>query len=169
MEIVTVDSPRASILHRRAKPVGKITDGLKRLIEEMIVTMREASGVGLAAPQVGVDKRVFVAEVKQRIHVFIDPVVVKKEGEEVVDVEGCLSIPGTVAELPRAYLVEVKAKNRKGRGVKLRAEGLLARVIQHEIDHLDGILITDRAEPSAIHTIPPEGSSEVTRSSVGPL
>jgi len=168
MEIVTVDSPRASILHRRAKPVGRITDDLRRLIEQMILTMREAKGVGLAAPQVGVGKRVFVVEVKQRIQVFIDPEVVKKEGAE-VDVEGCLSIPGTVAELPRAHWVEVKAKNRKGRGVRLRAEGLLARVIQHEIDHLDGILITDRADPSAIHTIPKEDSAEVTRSAIKSL
>ncbi len=168
MEIVTVDSPRASILHRRAKPVGRITDDLRRLIQEMILTMREAKGVGLAAPQVGVGKRVFVVEVKQRIQVFIDPEVVKKEGAE-VDVEGCLSIPGTVAELPRAHWVEVKAKNRKGRGVRLHAEGLLARVIQHEIDHLDGILITDRADPSAIHTIPKEDSGEVTRSAIRSL
>lgn len=143
VEIVTVDGPKASVLRRRAKSVGRVTAEMQRLIDQMIDAMREAKGVGLAAPQVGVSKRVFVAEVEERIHVLIDPQIVKKDGEEVSS-EGCLSIPGIVADVPRALRVTVKAKNRRGRGITLSAEGLLARVIQHELDHLDGILFLDR-------------------------
>ncbi len=109
----------------------------------MIATMREANGVGLAAPQVGVSKRVIVAQVEERLHVLIDPKIVTSEGEE-LSTEGCLSIPRIVAEVPRAVRVVVKGKNRKGKGITLRSQGLLARVLQHEIDHLDGILFLDR-------------------------
>lgn len=143
VEIVTVDSPKAAVLRKRAKPVGRVTAEMQRLIHRMINVMREAKGVGLAAPQIGVSKRVFVAEVEERIHVFIDPQIVKKDGEEVSS-EGCLSIPGVVADVPRALQVTVKGKNRKGRGITVSAEGLLARVIQHEVDHLNGVLFLDR-------------------------
>lgn len=143
VEIVTVDSPKAGVLRRRAKPVGRVTADMQRLIDRMINAMREAKGVGLAAPQVGVSKRVFVAEVEERVHVFIDPQIVKKDGEEISS-EGCLSVPGIVADVPRALQVTVKGKNRKGRGITIAAEGLLARVIQHEVDHLDGVLFLDR-------------------------
>jgi peptide deformylase len=143
MDIITVDSPRGAILRRRARPVGRVTAEVQRLAEAMIETMRRANGVGLAAPQVGVDRRLFVAEVDERVHVVIDPVIVKMEGEE-VGTEGCLSIPGLVADVPRAQRVVLKGKNRRGRGITLEAEGLLARVIQHEVDHLDGVLFLDR-------------------------
>ena len=143
MEIVTVDSPKAAILRRRARPVGKVTAEVRDLVDTMIAAMRQANGVGLAAPQVGVSQRVFVAEVEERLHVVIDPQIVKMEGEE-VGAEGCLSIPGLVADVPRAQRVVLKGKNRRGRGITLEAEGLLARVIQHEVDHLDGVLFLDR-------------------------
>lgn len=148
MELITVESPQASILRRRARAVGRITPQIQPLVDDMIAVMQEASGVGLAAPQVGVNKRIFVAQVKERTYVLIDPEILRSEGEE-IGVEGCLSIPGVVAEVPRAARVVVKAKNRKGRGVTLRAEGLLARVFQHEIDHLDGILFLDRVRDKA--------------------
>jgi len=143
VQIITVDSPRAAVLRRKAKPVGRVTAEVRQLIDEMIQVMREANGVGLAAPQVGVSWRLFVAEVEERVHVLVDPQIVTREGEEVAT-EGCLSVPGIVADVPRARHVVVKGKNRRGRGITLRAEGLLARVIQHEVDHLDGILFLDR-------------------------
>lgn len=143
VDIVTVDSPKAAVLRRRAKPVGKVTAEVRRLIDEMIAAMREASGLGLAAPQLGVSKRLFVAELDERVHVFIDPAIITMEGAA-VGTEGCLSLPGIVADVPRAHRVVVKGKNRRGRGITLDAEGLLARVIQHEVDHLNGILFLDR-------------------------
>ena len=138
MEIITVESPKAGVLRRKARAVGRLTPEIHRLIEGMIGVMRDASGVGLAAPQVGVSKRILLAEVEERLHVLIDPKIITREGEE-ISTEGCLSIPGIVADVPRATRVKVKAKNRKGKGLTLTAEGL-----QHEVDHLDGILFLDR-------------------------
>lgn len=143
MDIITVDDPKAAILRRRAKPVGRVTADVRVLVDGMIDTMRQANGVGLAAPQVGVSRRILVAEVEERVHVLIDPQIMKASGEE-FGTEGCLSIPGFLADVPRAARVVVKGKNRRGRGVTVDAEGLLARVIQHEIDHLDGVLFLDR-------------------------
>lgn len=143
MGIITVDSPKAGLLRRRARAVGRVTPQVQRLVDGMIETMHEANGVGLAAPQVGVSKRIIVAKVNERLHVLIDPKIVKREGEE-LGTEGCLSIPGVIGEVPRAVRVIVKGKNRKGRGITLEAEGMLARVLQHEVDHLDGILFLDR-------------------------
>ncbi len=143
MEIITVDSPKGGVLRRKARAVGRMTPQIQHLIDGMIDAMHEATGVGLAAPQVGASKRVIIAEVEERLHVLIDPKIVRHEGEE-LGTEGCLSIPGIVADVPRAARVIVKGKNRKGRGITLKAEGLLARVLQHEVDHLDGILFLDR-------------------------
>ena len=143
MEIITVDHPKAAVLRRRARPVGRVTAEIQRLANDMVEVMRGANGVGLAAPQVGVSKRLFVAEVEERVHVLVDPEIVKMEGEE-ADTEGCLSIPGLIGEVPRASRVVVKGKNRRGRGITVEADGLLARVFQHEIDHLDGVLFLDR-------------------------
>jgi peptide deformylase len=131
------------VLRRKAKPVGKVTTEVQELIDRMTATMREANGIGLAGPQVGVSKRILVAEVEERPYVLIDPVIVKREGED-ISAEACLSIPGVVADVPRAARIVVKAKSRRGRGMTLRAKGMLARVLQHEIDHLDGILFLDR-------------------------
>jgi len=143
VEIITVDSPKAGVLRRKARAVGRITPQIQQLIDAMIEVMHEANGVGLAAPQVGASKRVIVAEVSERLHVLIDPKILKREGEE-IGTEGCLSIPGIIADVPRAARVKVKAKNRKGKGITLDADGLLARVLQHEVDHLDGVLFLDR-------------------------
>jgi len=148
LEIVTVDGPRSAVLRRRARPVGKVTLDVQRLIEDMFATMRAANGLGLAAPQVGEGKRVLVAEVEERLVALVDPVLVCAEGEEVAT-EACLSIPGVVAPVRRAARVVVKGKNRRGRGITVNAEGMLARVLQHEIDHLDGILFLDRVEDPA--------------------
>lgn len=138
-----MESPKAAVLRRKARAVGRITPQVQPLIDGMIEAMHQASGIGLAAPQVGVSKRVIIAELEERLHVLIDPKIVKQDGT-VIGTEGCLSIPGIVADVPRAAHVVVKAKNRKGRGITLAADGLLARVLQHEVDHLDGVLFLDR-------------------------
>lgn len=148
LAIVTVDSPKAAVLRRKARPVGKVTRDVQRLIEQMLVTMHEAHGLGLAAPQVGEGVRVFVAEVDGRTIALVDPEVVRREGEEVAT-EACLSIPGVIGDVPRAASVTVRGKNRRGRRVTIEAEGLLARVLQHEIDHLDGVLFLDRVRDRA--------------------
>jgi peptide deformylase len=164
VEVITVDNPRAAVLRRRAKPVGKVTPEIQQVVSVMLDTMHEYNGVGLAAPQVGISKRIFVAEVEDKVHVLIDPQIIRRTGEETAT-EACLSIPGVAADVPRAAAVTVKAKSRRGRGITVSASGLLARVFQHEIDHLDGILFLDRvvdkstirdvAESAEVEAAPP--------------
>lgn len=138
------------VLQSPTMAVKKINSGVLRLLDDMIETMQEAKGVGLAANQIGVSKKILVAlitsadgEVKKVIE-LINPVCEKAEGEE-LGIEGCLSVPGQYGEVPRAVKIAVRALNREGREVCLEAEGLLARILQHEMDHLDGILFTDKA------------------------
>jgi peptide deformylase len=148
VDVITVDNPKAGVLRRRAKPVGKVTPEIQQLVNAMLETMHEYNGVGLAAPQVGISKRIFVAEVEDKVHVLIDPQIVRRAGEQTAP-EACLSIPGVAADVPRAATVMVKARSRRGRGITVSASGLLARVFQHEIDHLDGILFLDRVVDKA--------------------
>ncbi len=137
-------------LRNPTNEVKKINKGVLRLLDDMIETMHEAKGVGLAANQVGVPKRILVALVMsedgeaEKIIELINPVCEGAEGEE-LGIEGCLSVPDQCGEIPRATKITVRALNREGREVFLEAEGLLARILQHEMDHLDGILITDKA------------------------
>lgn len=137
-------------LRNPTNEVKKINKGVLRLLDDMIETMHEAKGVGLAANQVGVPKRILVALVMsedgeaEKIIELINPVCEDAEGEE-LGIEGCLSVPNQCGEIPRATKITVRALNREGREVFLEAEGLLARILQHEMDHLDGILITDKA------------------------
>lgn len=162
LPIVTVDSPRAAILRRRAQPVRSVTRDVLSLIDQMIATMRDARGLGLAAPQVGVSRRVLVAEVEKQRLALVDPEIVRQEGEEVAT-EACLSIPGLLGDVPRAHRVVVRARNRRNRFVTIEAEGLLARVLQHEIDHLNGILFTERVrDPKTLRNI--EETNEVAPS-----
>ena len=153
LDIVTVNSPKAAVLRRRAKPVAKVTRDVQRLIEAMLITMHDASGLGLAAPQVGEGVRVMVAQVEDRVVVLADPELVHAEGEETAS-EACLSIPGVVGDVPRATSITIRGKNRRGRRITVVAAGLLARVLQHELDHLDGILFLDRVrDPSTIRSV----------------
>jgi peptide deformylase len=153
MKIIPFDSPKAAVLTRKAKPVGKVTADVVALMDDMLATMRDASGVGLAAPQVGVGKRVFVVEYDDRIYQLADPEFVEMSGAETAR-EGCLSLPGLVCDVRRATRVVLQARNRRGRRVTFHAEGWLARVFQHEMDHLDGVLMTDRVDhPSQIHRL----------------
>ncbi len=132
------------ILREKAKPVTKITPNILKLLDNMAETMYKAKGVGLAAPQVGVSKRVIVVDAGEGLVELINPEVVSCSGRE-TDTEGCLSIPGVLGEVARPYRVEVRGLNRRGEEVTVKAAGLFSRALQHEIDHLDGILFIDRA------------------------
>jgi peptide deformylase len=155
--IVTLPDP---VLRRKARPVTKFDRDLQTLIDDMIATMREAPGVGLAAPQVGVSEQVIVVEyaepeeteegdepkaVEPKLYVMVNPEIVKASTETEVGIEGCLSIPKLVGEVERKYEVRIKGLNRRGQPMKLKAEGWLARIFQHEIDHINGVLFTDHA------------------------
>lgn len=135
------------ILREKAQPVRNINDRLLKLLDDMAETMYQAEGVGLAAPQVGVSKRVFVVDVgdEHGLLEFINPEIIAKEGEQ-FGPEGCLSIPGVSGDVRRARKVKVRALNRHGEQFELEAEDYLARAIQHELDHLNGVLFIDLAE-----------------------
>jgi len=154
-KIVTL--PEA-VLRRKARTVTTFDKNLQALINDMIETMREAPGVGLAAPQVNVPERLIVVEYAEedeeaedqpekpkKLFALINPEIVKKSEEMLMGVEGCLSIPGLVGEVERHAQVQVKGLNRHGKPMKVKAQGWLARIFQHEIDHLNGVLFTDRA------------------------
>lgn len=132
------------VLRERAREVDEITELHRGLIVDMIETMREAPGVGLAATQVGVLDRLFVWEVDDRHGAVINPVIVDRSSEVETDEEGCLSLPGLLYPVSRASTVVVEGLDENGDATRLEAEGLLARVCQHEIDHLDGLLFIDR-------------------------
>lgn len=133
------------LLRARSEPVSRFSSTLEALIEDMIETMQEAEGIGLAAPQVGISKRVIVVQNDDHVCELINPEIVQRDGEE-VGIEGCLSLPGLYGEVNRAASVKVKGQNRRGDEIELAAEGLLSRALQHEIDHLEGILFIDRAQ-----------------------
>ena len=153
LDIVTVNSPKAGVLRRRARPVGKVTAEIQRLVEDMLTTLQAANGLGLAAPQVGESLRLLVAKVEARTVVLVDPELIRAEGKEIAT-EACLSIPGVVAEVRRSAVVTIRGKNRRGRKVTIVADKLLGRVLQHELDHLDGILFLDRvSDPNTIRYI----------------
>jgi peptide deformylase len=138
--ILVVGNP---VLRQKAKRVTQFDRNLQRLIDEMIETMRAAPGVGLAGPQIGVPLRLAVIEVEDQITVIINPEIIKRSAEVELD-EGCLSVPGFWGKVQRSEKVTVKARNRDGREFRVNAEGLLAQALQHEIDHLDGMLYIDR-------------------------
>ncbi len=153
LEIVTIGDP---ILQKKALEVPRVTKRITRLIKDMLETMYEANGVGLAAPQIGVGKRVIVLDVGEGPMVLINPVITNKSGEE-IDVEGCLSIPDRWVYVKRYTDLQVEALNEKGSKIRIAANGLLARALQHEIDHLDGVLILDRMIEEAVVETKEEG------------
>lgn len=137
------------VLREEAEPVGEIDEGVRRLADDLLETMYDADGVGLAAPQVGVPLRMFAYDVRDSdlpSGVLIDPEVVEREGAEKGE-EGCLSIPGLSAVVERAERVVVTGRDPEGEEVRLEAEGLLARCLLHEHDHLEGVLFLDRVSP----------------------
>ncbi len=129
-------------LRKKSLPVKKVGPGERLLIKAMMAAMREAKGVGLAAPQVGINQRIFVADVGDGPTAFINPQILKKFGSDVLE-EGCLSIPGVTVEIKRAQEIVVRYTDEDNELVEQRIRDLLARVIQHETDHLDGKLIVD--------------------------
>ena len=132
------------VLRKKTVPVSKFTPQLVNLIEDMIETMLDAEGVGLAAPQIGISKSIIVVKDNENIFEIINPEIISGEGE-VVGIEGCLSLPGIYGEVPRFSRVEVKGLNRYKKEVNISAEGFISRIFQHEIDHLRGVLFVDRA------------------------
>jgi len=144
-----------TVVQKKAKKVKDFGPSLKALVDDMVETMRSAPGIGLAAPQIGVPLRVIVVELtpvegekdpqRGKLFVICNPEVVKSWGEEEGD-EGCLSLPGYVGEVKRASRVTVKGQDLKGKKIRVKAQGLLARALQHEIDHLNGMLFTARLE-----------------------
>jgi peptide deformylase len=140
--IVVVGHP---VLRQKAKRITQFDKPIQKLVDDMIETMRAAPGVGLAGPQVGVPLRLAVIEVDGKVTVIANPEIIKTVGEEELD-EGCLSVPGYWGRVKRAEKVVVRARNRDGKEFRISADGLLAQALQHEIDHLDGLLYIDRMQ-----------------------
>jgi peptide deformylase len=151
MSVREIHTWPSEVLRKKAAPVDKVDEDLRRLIDDMVETMYAAPGIGLAAPQVGVSKRLMVVDLssgmeKDQLVVLANPELVSAEGE-VVSEEGCLSLPELSVKICRAAKVLIRGLDPEGRSVEVRGEDLLARALQHEIDHLDGLLLIDRVNP----------------------
>ena len=150
-QIVTIPE---SVLRRKARKTTNFGPELQTLIDDMVETMREAPGVGLAATQIGESLRVIVVEfgndenedTPPKLYVVVNPEIARSSSEQLMGIEGCLSVPGFAGDVARSNNVTIKAQNRQGRSLRIKAEGWLARIFQHEIDHLNGILFIDRAD-----------------------
>jgi peptide deformylase len=143
MAVLKIRTNPDPVLRRKAKKISVVDDSVRKLIDDMIETMQEACGVGLAANQVGVPLRIVVIRVPdEEVLVLVNPVIVEAKGERLV-MEGCLSVPGYHAEVPRAESVRVQARDRDGRLFRKRGTDLLAQAMQHEVDHLNGVLYID--------------------------
>ena len=142
-KIITAENP---VLRQKGKKVHRFDSSIQKLIDDMFETMHTAHGAGLAAPQIALSLRVFVAEYEERKVAMVNPEIIKAEGEE-IGTEACLSIPGYAGDnIRRAASVIVRGQDARGKPIKVRAEGWFARILQHEIDHLDGILFLDRLD-----------------------
>jgi len=150
-EIITLPEP---VLRKKARKISQYNNELQALIDDMVETMRAAPGVGLAGPQINVPLRVIVVEfgdeededIPPKLHIVVNPELSKFSQEMVSGTEGCLSIPGFLGEVERSKTITVKGYNRHGQPLKIKAKGWLARIFQHEVDHLDGILYIDRTD-----------------------
>jgi peptide deformylase len=143
MAVLKIRTNPDPVLRKKARKVTSIDGSVLRLIDNMIETLEDSSGVGLAANQIGVPLRIVVIQIPgEDVLVLINPEIVETKGERIV-IEGCLSVPGYQAEITRAETVKVRAKGRHGRVVRRKASDLLAQAIQHEVDHLNGVLYID--------------------------
>jgi peptide deformylase len=150
-EVITLPEP---VLRRKARKVTDFGQDLQTLIDDMVETLRQAPGVGLAAPQVNIPLRVIVVEfgdeddeeVPPKLYTVVNPEITRFSEESETAAEACLSIPGYAGDVNRSFGITVKGVNRRGQPMRIKANGWLARIFQHEIDHLDGILFIDRAE-----------------------
>ena len=157
LKIVKFPSP---ILRKKAKPVKKVTPAIVKLVDDMIRTMHAAPGIGLAAPQVGRSLRIIVVDVGPGPIALINPRIIESSGGQTFN-EGCLSLPGVEAPVERASCVKVKGLDRDGVEIVVTGEGLIATVLQHEIDHLDGLVLIDRvSDPSLIKHVPPKSEKK---------
>ena len=161
--LVQADNP---VLRQKSKKVRRFGQALQNLIDDMVETMHAVNGLGLAAPQIGVSQQVIVIQLPEdeedpqsgKLYVMCNPEIVRTVGEEEESEEGCLSVPGFVGDVQRAAVVTVKGLDRHGKKIRVKAEGLLARAFQHEIDHINGTLYIDRVDsPEKIrHIVPVE-------------
>ena len=150
-KVITVPN---EVLRKKSHKVTKFDKNLKTLIDDMVETMRDAPGVGLAAPQIGVLEKVIIIEfgdeedeeAPSQLYAVVNPEITRASDEKVMGVEGCLSIPGIVGDVERSVSIIVKGQNRNGKNVKYKLNGWVARIFQHEINHLHGVLFTDLAE-----------------------
>lgn len=156
---IVVTADHNDVLTSRATRVPRVDDGIRRLMDDMVETMFAANGVGLAAPQVNVPLRVIVLRVDNQIYQLANPEMVRCEGEQ-TGLEGCLSVPGWIGEVTRCDRVVAKALNRHGKQIRIKGDGLLARAIQHEIDHLDGILFTSRVNEGTLRELETAAEAE---------
>jgi peptide deformylase len=169
-EIVVYDDPT---LRKKSRRVKNVSDDVQRLIDDMVETMHEANGIGLAAIQVGVPQRVIVVQLPEagedeenpdpnagRLFAVVNPRLARRSRETEEGIEGCLSVPGLVGDVERCCAVTVKGLDRRGKRVRVRAQDLLARVFQHEIDHCDGVLFIDHIDdPEKLYSVT-EGEEE---------
>lgn len=147
MAVLEIKKFNEPVLKEKCEKVGKIDKKMKKLVVDMVQTMKEGRGIGLAAPQVGVLKRVIVVQADfegRRILGLINPKILKKSQEREIVEEGCLSFPEILLKIKRARAIEVEGLDINGKKIRMKAKGLSARVFQHEIDHLDGILFFNR-------------------------
>ena len=135
----------STVLRQKAKPVTEVNDTIRTLLDDMAETMYESEGVGLAAPQIGISRRIIVVDVGEGLLELINPVLLKGRGKQVGE-EGCLSVPGYFAPVERYKTIFVEGLDRDGRPVQVKARDFMAVALQHEMDHLDGILFIDKAK-----------------------
>ena len=152
MSIRIIRTGNDAVLRQRAKDVPQISPAILKLLDDMAQTMYDAEGIGLAANQIGIAKRLVVVNVGTGLIELINPVILEKSGSQLAS-EGCLSLPGISGKVVRAKQVRVEALNRHGEIIHIDADDLLSRCIQHEVDHLDGILFTDYLKPSEIEYV----------------
>jgi peptide deformylase len=148
MAVLSVRKYGDPALRRRASEVGEITEEIRKFVDDMVETMYDEVGIGLAAPQVGIPLRLIVIadDRTRQARPLVNPVIVDRSGEQTAE-EGCLSIPGVFAPVSRATWVRVEARDLAGQPLTIEGRDLLARVLQHEIDHIDGVLFIDRVDP----------------------
>jgi peptide deformylase len=157
------------VLRQVAKKVVQVPEDMPEFVERMGQIMHAASGVGLAAPQLGLSVRVIVYDVGEGFQAIVNPQILKMSGEQFDPPEGCLSIPGLQGVVKRAQTVVVKGLDENGKPIRIRGEGYTARVIQHEVDHLDGVLFIDRAEKDTLHWVTADEEEEEEEAGILPM
>jgi len=164
------------LLRKKSRRVRRIEPTLQRLVDDMVETMHARNGIGLAAVQIGAPERIIVVQLPEdeenpddsRLYAIVNPELARRSREVEEGVEGCLSVPGWVGDVSRHYAVTVKGLDPRGKPVRIKAEGWLARVFQHEVDHCDGILFIDHiTDPDKIRPVP-EGEEEAAEAAQGP-